>query len=609
MLDVRRLRVLVAVAEHGSLTAAATALGYTQPAISRQIAVLEAEAGVQLLQRLPQGVAVTDAGALLVARAREILATLSRTESELDALRGLDSGTLAITAFASGAASVIPPALARFRERHPAVELTVTVADPVDSLPQLSAGELDIALCNQSEASAGGRPGLGGPGLPVSFVHLFNDPMFVALPPEHPLTEAPRLALGDLAAEPWMLTTTATCPDSELFLSACTRAGVVPRVAFQYDDYAALLGFVTAGVGIAVVPEMVARSARADVTLRQLDPPLPARPVTAAVNAAYRSAPVTAMLEILIELAPDWVAGQITPPSGATRATAPSHAVARAGAAAEAGDLSVHLRQQRLGLLEGLAVPEAGGEQRLEPGEQGDPAGDVDAATAVLEPVDERVDAGLQRDRLAQRAGKTGEHLVEGAEVGLCVLDERGVDPRHVRGADVDAAEGDLEAQRVGEVLDAGLGGVVGDEPGCGGERSLGGDDQHVAAPLKDGGEGRPHRVEDAEHVDVEHPPEDGRVDGEHRAVAGDTRVGEDEVDPAEALDRRRRGGLHRPEVADIAGDREGVLGPELGGERGERRLIDVGEDDPGAPLNRRPGGARADPAGGAGDEEDLPCE
>jgi DNA-binding transcriptional LysR family regulator len=315
MLDVRRLRVLREVARQGSLSAAAVTLGYTQPAVSRQIAVLEAEAGVQLLQRIPQGVTLTDAGRMLVDRAEGILTSLAHAEEELRALAGLGGGTLRMAAFASAAASVVPLALSRFRERYPAVELSISVADPVDSLPLLRAGELDIALCNYTEGSSfdfprsSSHPEAGG--LRVELVHVFDDPMYVALPTSHPLAAVPELSLSLLADEPWMLTTTATCPDADLFAGACQAAQIEPRVAFQYDDYAALLGFVAAGVGISVTPDMVARQVRGDVVIRTLTPPLPPRSVTAAVPAAYHSPAVAAMLEILLELAPEWVAGQL----------------------------------------------------------------------------------------------------------------------------------------------------------------------------------------------------------------------------------------------------------------------------------------------------------
>ena len=314
MLDVRRLRVLREVARQGSLSAAAVSLGYTQPAVSRQIAVLESEAGVQLLQRLPQGVALTDAGRLLVDRSEEVLISLARVEEELRAHAGLGGGTLRMAAFASAAATFVPLALARFRERHPAVELVVSIADPVDGLPLLRAGELDIALCNYSDSSNFAfprSPAHDAGSMRAELVDLFEDPMYIALPASHPLATAPELSLPALADEPWMLTTTTTCPDADLFRDSCQLAQIEPRVAFQYDDYAALLGFVAAGVGIAVIPDMVARQAREDVVIRALAPPLPPRPVSAAVPAGYRSAAVGAMLEILLELAPEWVAGQL----------------------------------------------------------------------------------------------------------------------------------------------------------------------------------------------------------------------------------------------------------------------------------------------------------
>ena len=310
MLDVRRLRVLREVARHGSLSAAAASLGYTQPAVSRQISVLEAEVGVPLLRRLPQGVVLTDAGQLLVRRTEEVLVSLDRTEEELRAHAGLSGGSLAMAAFASAAATLVPRVLARFRERHPGVELTVTVADPVDTLPLLRRGELDIALCNHDDLTVGSRsrPGREPGGAPVEMVRLFDDPMYVALPAGHRLANADPLGLSDLAEESWMLTTTHTCPDADLFQRACLSAGVEPRIAFQYDDYAALLGFVAAGVGISVVPDMIARGAREDVVIRHLDPALPSRPVSAAVSAGYRSPAVCAMLALLEELVPQWIA-------------------------------------------------------------------------------------------------------------------------------------------------------------------------------------------------------------------------------------------------------------------------------------------------------------
>jgi DNA-binding transcriptional LysR family regulator len=107
-----------------------------------------------------------------------------------------------------------------------------------------------------------------------------------------------------------MLATTHSCPDSRLFLRACHAAGFEPRIAFQNDDYPAILGFVAAGVGVALIPDMVARGVREDVVVRRLDPPPPARPILAALPPGYRSPAAAAMLAVLREVSDAWVSRQ-----------------------------------------------------------------------------------------------------------------------------------------------------------------------------------------------------------------------------------------------------------------------------------------------------------
>ena len=276
MLDSRRLRVLCEVARHGSFSAAASALGYTQPAVSRQIATLEAEVGTVLVRRVPAGAVLTDAGRLLVARSEVILSRLTDAETELRALSGLEGGSLAMVSFASAAASFFP--LARYRRRYPAIELDVAMADPNESVPRLRAGEFDLAL---SHAATLDSPELSAG---VEMVHLFDDPMYVAMPAGHPLSQAATLSLADFAAEPWMLATATSCPDARLFLRSCHAAGFEPRIAFQNDDYSAILGFVAAGVGLALIPDMVSRGPRDDVVIRTLAPPPPPRPISAVLQ-------------------------------------------------------------------------------------------------------------------------------------------------------------------------------------------------------------------------------------------------------------------------------------------------------------------------------------
>src|ERR687885_152497 len=146
MLDVRRMRVLREVAIRGSFSAAAEALSFTQSAVSQQIAALEREAGTVLVQRSARGVRLTEAGEALVRHTDAILARLAEAESELEAIAGLKGGRLRMASFESAGATLMPLAIAAFREQHPAVELSMTLVEPDDSLPQLRAGDLDVAL-------------------------------------------------------------------------------------------------------------------------------------------------------------------------------------------------------------------------------------------------------------------------------------------------------------------------------------------------------------------------------------------------------------------------------------------------------------------------------
>jgi DNA-binding transcriptional LysR family regulator len=300
MLDVRRLRVLREVATHGSFSSAADALSYTQSAVSQQIAALEREAGARLVERSARGVTLTDAGRALVAHADVILARLADAEEELQAIAGLRGGRLRLAAFTSACAALMPQVVARFRERHPGVELSLCPADPGDALRLLRGGESDIAVSIEPSFSTRPEPGL-------DTLELLDDPMYIMLPRDHPMADRPRLKLTDLADEPWMIGTSGTCPDTSIFLNACQAVGFAPNIAFNLDDYTAIQGFVAAGMGVSFVPDLALVAVRDDVVVRSLGARPPVRRIVAVTLAdSFRSPAKQAMLDVLAEVSTEF---------------------------------------------------------------------------------------------------------------------------------------------------------------------------------------------------------------------------------------------------------------------------------------------------------------
>jgi DNA-binding transcriptional LysR family regulator len=295
MLDVKRMRVLREVAAERSFSAAAQKLGYTQSAVSQQIAALEREAGSTLIERNPRGIRLTDAGEALVRHADKILARLAEAEAELEAIAGLRGGRLRLGSFPTAGATLMPRAIAEFSNRHPAVELSLAEAEPDESLPRLKAGELDLILIDDSPRDDD-----------VEFTHLLDDPLHLALPADHPFASRRRLRFEDLAGEPW-IQGTQICSCQRQLQTACANAGFEPRVAYESDDFQVVQGLVAAGVGVALIPGLALVSERSDVVIRSIGTKPPVRQIAAATLANdYRSPAVVEMLEVLKSIAADY---------------------------------------------------------------------------------------------------------------------------------------------------------------------------------------------------------------------------------------------------------------------------------------------------------------
>ena len=304
MLDVKRLRVLREVSMRGSFSAAAESLAYTQSAVSQQIAALEREAGTVLVERRARGVHLTEAGRALVAHADVILSRLADAEAELEAIAGLRGGRLRLVSFPTAGATIAPMAIARFRERHPGVDVTLAPREPDEGLDCLKAGECDIALT----VEAGFAP-ISDPA--IERHPLLDDPMYLCVSACHRVAKKPRIRLADLAEDSWILGTTGVCPDGVVLERACQAAGFEPRVAFQSNDYTAIQGFVAAGVGVCLIPDLALVAVRDDVVIRCLEGRAPTRHVLAATLAGgYLSPAASAMLDILREVGAEWTARQ-----------------------------------------------------------------------------------------------------------------------------------------------------------------------------------------------------------------------------------------------------------------------------------------------------------
>ncbi len=260
MLDVTRLRVLVAVHRHGSVTAAARALNYAQPSVSHHIARLEAETGARLLQRAGRGVRLTDAGRLLAERAEEIIGRLDAAENELAAHVGLRQGRVRLASFPSALGTIVPAAAARLETESPGMDLMLAEAEPPEALRMLRAGYVDVALVfRHYQADADPQP----PGADEQGARgrlLLDEPVHLVTPAAAGAEEAG--APPDLSAhakQRWI----AGCERCRGYLlRQCALAGFTPKIAFTTDDYVAVQALVAAGLGVTTLPGLCLRAAR-----------------------------------------------------------------------------------------------------------------------------------------------------------------------------------------------------------------------------------------------------------------------------------------------------------------------------------------------------------
>lgn len=265
MLDLRRLRLLRELDARGTLAAVADALGYSPSAVSQQLAVLEREAGVALLEPAGRGVRLTDAARVLVEHAGPLLEGAERARAALDAVAaGAVLGRVRVAGFHSVAVRLAAPALHDLAHDHPDLRTELVEAEPEEALPALTLGDLDLVIADEWQDQP--RP----PTAALTREDLFTEPLRIVLPEDHPLAGRRRVRLADLRDEVW----TAGQPGmayAEWTVRACRElGGFEPDVRHRANDPGVLLAAVRNGLAVTLLPDLVTAEALPGVVVRDV---------------------------------------------------------------------------------------------------------------------------------------------------------------------------------------------------------------------------------------------------------------------------------------------------------------------------------------------------
>ncbi len=293
MIDVQRLRVLRAVAEHGSFNQAATALRLTPSAVSQHVAALERSLGAQVVTRSTRGVTLTRPGQIMVSAAESVAAELEHAKQQVDQL-STGRAQLTIATFTSGGRLLLPGAFARFTTAHPDTVLHVRENEPEHSLPLVRQGAVDLALAYHFD---GPLPGQQGQSHNLRWTPLMEDPLHVVLPEGHPLAGRDALDLAELAVEPWVL----GCLKTEAYLRRyAERAGFDPEIRGTTSDYFFARSLVAAGMGISLIPSIALVPEVPGLRTVPIGPLAPTRHIGVATISRRRDHPqVTTLIQAL----------------------------------------------------------------------------------------------------------------------------------------------------------------------------------------------------------------------------------------------------------------------------------------------------------------------
>ena len=292
MLDLRRLRLLKEFAERGTIAAAAGALGYTPSAVSQQLAALERETGVALLDRTARTAELTDAGRRLAWHAERILAMVERAEADLSGTE--PSGRVAVAAFPT-AAVAFAPALTRCARAHPGLSFVLRQPLRSEALRQVRTGEVDVALIDDwTGRMAGTEPAA------LRFYPLLRDPLVLVVPRNHPAADPDvPVSLHRLRDEPW-LAAPAGEPSRQAVNSVLAEVAGLPPEPWEFEGLGTILSLVARGIGIAALPRLTLAAGERRVVVRKLPGPTMARDVYLVARASsIRRPSVTTIISAL----------------------------------------------------------------------------------------------------------------------------------------------------------------------------------------------------------------------------------------------------------------------------------------------------------------------
>ncbi|AYF30542.1 LysR family transcriptional regulator [Micromonospora tulbaghiae] len=261
-METQLLEVFRTVARHGSITTAARALSFTQSAVSRQIAALEADIGARLFDRLPRGVALTEEGRELLPHAEAVLDRLDAARRDLDDLRGLGRGRLRVGAFPTAVAALVPRAMASFRSSYPEISLSLVEGVTPRLLERLLADEADVAVVSTSPTGELDRERF-------DLRHLLDERLLVAVARDHRLARRRSVRLADLAQDAFVV---GSAIAENSLLRASLPSGFSPRIDIVAAEWTGKLGCVAAGLGVALVPALAVRGTPPDIALLRLHP-------------------------------------------------------------------------------------------------------------------------------------------------------------------------------------------------------------------------------------------------------------------------------------------------------------------------------------------------